>query len=307
MGAGVLGYVVVALAVRQLSLDLSAARILAIRAAGGLLIALLLAARVKDILADLRSITWKDHLLRSALHAAASLALVWSVSNIPVALVATIDFTGPLFAVAIGIGLAGIWPHRRTWAGLALIAAGAAALILLHRQSIGPGLLVPFAAVAVVTRTNMMLGDLSRKHLTVTILLVMNAAQLVIYLALIALEPALPSFGSDRSRATVAPAGPVAFAVAALAIAASGYVTQMSISNATRYGTAVQVSALDTLRIPALAAAGALLLSEPVDNALLLSGSFVMAGAILVAILDRERTPPSQPDDAIEPDGGAAR
>jgi drug/metabolite transporter (DMT)-like permease len=290
MVTGILGYIVVALAVRQLKPDLSLTQILAIRSIGGLIIAGGLAAVNPKVIADLRTIRIRDHGLRSLLHAVGSIAIVWSLAHLPLALVASIDFTGPLFAAAIGILALRTWPRNGTWAGLGLIFIGAATLIALHAGHIGPAIVVPFIGVVVLTTTNMMLGSLSSKHRTVTILLVMNAIQLPIYLALATIPDLLAMIPTPAQLpSTLLPINRTTFTIAVIATAVSGYMTQMSLSHATRHGTPVQVSAMDTLRIPALAITGALLFSESISQSLAAPGLVIMAGAVITAIYGKSR------------------
>jgi drug/metabolite transporter (DMT)-like permease len=135
-----------------------------------------------------------------------------------------------------------------------------------------------------------MLGTLSRRQSTRSVLFLMNAAQLVIFstLSMIGTERLqLPP--SSLSTAALFAHGTAVFAFAIVLMAVSGYMTQASLSQATRHGTAVQISALDTLRIPALACAGALLFGEPLEQAVIIPGAVIMCGAILTAYLDRTR------------------
>lgn len=290
MAGNIVAYLLLALAIRQLRLDLSFPAILAIRSAGGLAIGMALGCRDRSLFREVRHSHLPLHVCRSALHAAGSLAVVWSVANLPLGLVASIDFSGPLFAAAIGIAALRVWPSRSAWVGLALIFGGALMIILQYDNVIGLAIIIPFIGVAILTSTNILLAILSRRQSTRSILFLMNATQLVIFLflSLVGADNLdLPS--ASLGGAAALPHGSLTLAVAIVAMAASGYMTQASLSQATRHGTVVQVSALDTLRIPALALAGSLILGEPLNPGLVVPATVIMSGAILTAFLDRSR------------------
>lgn len=290
MAGNIVAYLLLALAIRQLKLDLSFPEILAIRSAGGLAIGLALGCRDPTLFREVWRSRLLPHVGRSALHAAGSLAVVWSVANLPLGLVASIDFSGPLFAAAIGIIIFGVWPARYAWIGLALIFGGAAMIILQYETVIGLAIIIPFIGVGVLTSTNVLLAILTRRQSTRSILFLMNATQLVIFLALSLIgaeQLHLPS--PSLANAAALPHGALTLALAIVAMAASGYMTQASLSQATRHGTVVQVSALDTLRIPALAVAGALILGEPLNPGLVVPALVIMIGAVVTAVLDRSK------------------
>jgi len=290
MAGNIVAYFLLAVAIRQLRLDLSYPEILAVRSAGGLAIGLVLGWRDPTLFREVWHSRLPLHLGRSALHAAGSIAVVWSLANLPLGLVASIDFSGPLFAAAIGAVAFRLRPAGLAWIGLALIFAGAALIVFQYKDIIGLGIIIPFAGISILTCTNVMLGILSQRQSTRSVLFLMNATQLVIFSTLSMIGTdflKLPT--SSLSSAALFTHGTATFMFAIVAMAVSGYMTQASLSQATRHGTVVQVSALDTLRIPALAVAGALLFGEPLDQAFIIPSTVIMCGAILTAYLDRPR------------------
>ncbi|KRE21954.1 hypothetical protein ASE66_26220 [Bosea sp. Root483D1] len=290
MAGNVFAYFLLAVAIRQLKLDLSYPEILAIRSAGGLAIGLVLGWHDRTLFREVWRSRLPLHLTRSALHAVGAIAVVWSVANLPLGLVASIEFSGPLFAAAIGVFAFRLRPARFAWIGLSLIFAGAAAIVFQYKDVMGLAIIIPFAGVGILTCTNIMLGTLSQRQSTHSILLLMNAAQLVIFLALSILgTDALQLPSSSIATTTLFTHGTATFMFAIVLMAVSGYMTQASLSQATRHGTAVQVSALDTLRIPALAVAGALLFGETLEQAFVIPSTVIMCGAILVTYLDRAK------------------
>jgi drug/metabolite transporter (DMT)-like permease len=284
MAGNVFAYFLLAVAIRQLKLDLSYPEILAIRSAGGLAIGLVLAWRDHTLFREVWRSRLPLHLARSALHAAGAIAVVWSVANLPLGLVASIEFSGPLFAATIGFFVFQLRPARSAWIGLSLIFAGAAAIVFQYKEIMGLAIIIPFVGVGLLTSTNIMLGTLSQRQSTHSILFLMNVIQLVIFLILSMLGSEmlkLPS--SSITTTTLFAHGTATFAFAIVLMAISGYMTQASLSQATRHGTAVQVSALDTLRIPALAVAGAVLFGESLEMALVIPSIIIMIGAIITA------------------------
>lgn len=290
MAGNVFAYFLLAVAIRQLKLDLSYPEILAIRSAGGLAIGLVLGWRDRKLFREVWRSRLPLHLARSALHAVGAIAVVWSVANLPLGLVASIEFSGPLFAAAIGIFAIRLRPAGFAWIGLGLIFAGTAAIVFQYKDVLGLTIIIPFAGVGILTCTNIMLATLSQRQSTHSILFLMNAIQLIVFSTLSFLgTETLHLPPSSISTTALFTHGTVTFTFAIVLMAVSGYMTQASLSQATRHGTVVQVSALDTLRIPALAIAGALLLGEPLKQDLVIPSIIIMCGAILAAYLDKTK------------------
>ena len=290
MAGNIVAYFLLAVAIRQLKLDLSYPAILAIRSAGGLAIGLVLGWRDRKLFHEIRRSRLPLHLARSALHAVGAIAVVWSVANLPLGLVASIEFSGPLFAAAIGFLAFRLRPAGYAWIGLSLIFAGAAAIVFQYKSVMGLAIIIPFAGVCILTCTNIMLAVLSQRQSTHSILFLMNATQLIIFLALSAVGVEVLRLPPPAMATTTLFAhGTATFIFAIVLMAVSGYMTQASLSQATRHGTVVQVSALDTLRIPALAIAGALLFAEPLEPSFVIPSTVIMCGAILAAYLDRTK------------------
>lgn len=290
MAGNVFAYFLLAVAIRQLKLDLSYPEILAIRSAGGLAIGLVLGWHDRRLFREVWRSPLQLHLARSALHALGAITVVWSVANLPLGLVASIEFSGPLFAAALGAIAFGTRPARYAWVGLGLIFVGAAAIVNQYMDVVGLTIIIPFFGIAILTCTNIMLGLLSERQSTHSILLIMNMIQLVIFVTLSLLGAdtlRLPS--SSLTTTALFTHGTATLLLAVVLMALSGYMTQASLSQATRHGTAVQVAALDTLRIPALAVAGALLFGEPFDQNLAIPSAIIMCGAILTTYLDRSK------------------
>lgn len=274
MLAAIAGYVTFAVCVRLLRDVFSIFEIAAMRSVGALLFCGILFARSPLIPADLRTIDLKFHVMRSVLQAAGTLAIVGSIALVPLGLVSALEFTGPIFAAIFVFALSRAVPSPIGWMGLAAIVAGAGALIGQYLGGIGPAILLPLLGTATLTMTNMMLARLAARHRTTTIMLVMAALQLPIYLLGALLWQGGLSFG---------PITPM-HALAILGIAITGFSTQMALANATRYGTDLQVSALDVLRIPAVVVVAYLVFAERLSFGANLQIGSIMLGVCLLAL-----------------------
>jgi len=273
------GYIIFAVSIRYLRQDFTIFEICTFRSIGGLMFSSILALRQPDVAHELGMIRPGFHAARSALLIIGTLAIVWSITAVPLGVVSALEFTGPLYAAGITFLLSHAVPSRYSSAGLATIAAAACVLCWWHATSIGVALLMPVFATVVLTCTNMMMSRLAARHKTVTILFVMNMMQLPVYLVM-AVATGLSGFDSLSSPAT---------ALAVAGIASSGIITQSALANATRCGTDLQVSALDTLRIPAVATAAYLIFAETLDPVTISAIALIMAGVIAVTYGARRR------------------
>ncbi|MCU0817735.1 MAG: DMT family transporter [Beijerinckiaceae bacterium] len=267
------GYLIFAGSVRSLREELSLFELVALRALGGLLFCMLVVSQKPALISDLRSINLPVHALRSLLHALGTLAIVGSILMVPLGIVSALEFTGPIFAAGFVLLFYRLGPSWFSALGLAAIAAGAFALLSRHFEHLGPAVLLPLLGTVILTGTNMMLARLAARHRTTTILLVMSAIQLPLYAICI------PLFGTGSASHEIG----LWQAFAILGVIASGIITQTALANASRHGTDVQLSALDTLRIPAVAIMAYLVFSEMLDATTLVLMGVIMCGAAIVA------------------------
>jgi drug/metabolite transporter (DMT)-like permease len=277
-------YVAIALSIRHLSGSFTIIEIAILRSCGSLLIATLLVLRGaadQPLFGDTRL---RDDIARSLLHMVGSLALIWSVANLPLALVTTIEFSGPLFAALIVFVATRRPPERLPALGLGVVAAGI--LLLLGQLDVArsPGLLVAVGAVAALTSTNIMLAKLAARRTTITIILLMHLIQLPIYLVLAALVPTQWLGGPRPDIATLDAMGLLLIAAATLALVIGGFMTQAALANASRHGSALQLCAADVLRVPLITLAAFLALGEVPLQAMLLPGLLVICGALVSSL-----------------------
>lgn len=286
VAAHLLAYAAVAIAIRYLSRHIQIIEIAAIRSAGSLIIAGAILRFAKPSSKSTAPQIGED-LVRSLLHLVGSLALIWSVAHLPLAYVATIEFTGPLFAAFAGWLIGRKLPGRTGAVGLAIIAGGC--VMLLQRQGVANDihLMMPVLAVMLLTTTNLMLARLARTRRVASIIFVMHAIQLPVYLALLIwLSP-------DWGEALIAKAAAwssvewIAILLCVLVLSLAGFVTQAALANASRHGTPLQLCAADIIRLPMIALVGLVVFRESIEVSLIVPGLIVLAGSVIAALPSR--------------------
>ncbi len=281
MLAHFLAYIAVAVSIRYLSYYFSIVAIAAIRWAGSLGIAGAFVFRNEHTRLQLAGLRPRDHIQRSLIHLLGSLALIWSVANLQLGFIATVEFSGPLFAALIGIVVASQIPGAVAGVGLSFIAIGSAYLLLLQGLSQDARLLIPVGAVALLTVTNLMLARLAETKSVTLIVFIMHSVQLPIYLGILLINP---DFMRISNTASSADSVEFYIFLAALILIAAGFVTQIALANASRFGTTLQLCAADTLRVPFLTIVGYMVFGEILDSALLLPGLLVVSGAVIASL-----------------------
>jgi len=278
-------YIAVALSIRHLSGFFNVVEIVTIRSVGSLLVAGAVLANSGISASSKFSVR---EVIRSALHIVGSLAFVWSLVNIPVALVSTIEFIGPIFAALVSMVVfkqkLDIYPRI----GLSLIFIGVVITLGLYetngRQDI---LLVAVTAVFILTVTNLMLVDIAKTQSSSSIIFKMHLVQLPVYVFLLTFAypdwvQSVPDVSQNATFSTW-----IGIAIASFALIAAGYVTQASLASASRYGSPLQLCAADVLRLPMMAGVGYLVFSETIGLTLLLPGLLIMIGSIMMSLPSR--------------------
>ena len=272
------GYVLFAVCVRLLRDVFSIFEIAAFRSIGAILFCSCFVIAKADILDDLKSISLRFHFGRSILQAAGTLAIVGSIAIVPLGLVSALEFTGPIFAAIFVFILTRRLPDRVSWIGLGAIFLGSSALVAHYVGGVGLAMLLPIAGTALLTMTNMMLARLAARHRVTTIMLAMAVFQLPIFL--------LGAYWWGRGFHPEMLGLVNVFAI--LGVATTGFATQMALANATRHGTDLQVSALDVLRIPAVATVAYAFFAEQLTLQANLQILLIMAGVFILTL--RRRT-----------------
>lgn len=285
MSAYLASYLAIALSIRLLSGYLTVIEIGLLRSVGSLAIAssVIWAGSAEQRRAILPS-NLREDVIRSVLHLVGSLALIWSLAHLPLALVTTIEFTGPLFAGVLLFLALRRRPGIGATVGLAVLATGIGLLVFRLDAVPNRDLTIAIAAVAVLTTTNLMLARLAAQRSTLSIVLLMHAIQLPLYLLLWFFVPEQWSPPPQPYRLAFALPELAVIGGAVLALIVGGFVSQAALANASRYASPLQLCSADTLRVPLITLAAYLMLAELPPAELLLPGLWVLCGVVITSL-----------------------
>jgi drug/metabolite transporter (DMT)-like permease len=285
MSAYLASYLAIALSIRLLAGYLTVIEIGLLRSVGSLAIAgsAVWAGSAEQRRAILPS-KLREDVARSVLHLAGSLALIWSLAHLPLVLVTTIEFTGPLFAAVLLFLALRRRPGTGAMVGLAVLATGIVLLVFRLDAVPNRDLAIAIAAVAVLTTTNLMLARLAAQRSTLSIVLMMHAIQLPLYLLLWFFIPEQWSPPPQPYRLAFALPELAVIGGAVLALIVGGFVSQAALANASRHASPLQLCSADTLRVPLITLAAYLLLAELPPVELLLPGLWVLCGVVIISL-----------------------
>ncbi|SDF34416.1 hypothetical protein [Bosea robiniae] len=237
----------------------------------------------------------REDIARSILHLVGSLALIWSLAHLPLALVTTIEFTGPLFAGVLLFLVLRRRPGTGATVGLAVLATGIGLLVFRLDAVPNRDLAIAIGAVAALTSTNLMLARLAAQRSTLSIVLLMHTIQLPLYLLLWFFVPEQWSPPPQPYRLAFALPELAVIGGAVLALIVGGFVSQAALANASRHATPLQLCSGDTLRVPLITLAAYLLLAELPPAELLLPGLWVLCGVVITSL-------PAAPGSKLRPE-----
>ncbi|RYE33625.1 MAG: hypothetical protein EOP23_07630 [Hyphomicrobiales bacterium] len=285
MSAYLASYLAIALSIRLLAGYLTVIEIGLLRSVGSLAIA---AAAVWAGAAEQRRNVLppklREDVVRSVLHLVGSLALIWSLSHLPLALVTTIEFSGPLFAAVLLFLVLRRRPGVGPAFGLSVLATGIGLLIFRLDAVPNRDFAIAIGAVAILTTTNLMLARLAAQRSTLSIVLLMHAIQLPLYLLLWFFVPEQWSPPSQPYRLAFDLPELAVIGGAVLALIVGGFVSQAALANASRHASPLQLCSADTLRVPLITFAAYLLLAELPPTEILLPGLWVLCGVVITSL-----------------------
>jgi len=287
MSAYLASYLAIALSIRLLAGYLTIIEIGLLRSIGSLAIASSIvwasgAGRLRSFLPT----RLRDDIIRSVLHLVGSLALIWSLSHLPLTLVTTIVLHAG-FVHLVG-NMLFLTLRRRPGAvpalGLALLAIGIGLLLLKLNAVPNSDIAIAVGAVAVLTTTNLMLAGLAMHRSTLSIVVLMHAIQLPLYLLLWFAVPEQWSPPPQPYRLAFPAPELAVIGGAVLALIVGGFVSQAALANASRHATPLQLCSADTLRVPLITLAAYLVLAELPPMDLLLPGLVVLCGVVVASL-----------------------
>ena len=251
MSAYLASYLAIAVSIRLLSGYLTVIEIGLLRSVGSLAIAgAAVWAGEPEQRRNVLPPKLREDVARSVLHLLGSLALIWSLAHLPLALVTTIEFSGPLFAAVLLFLVLRRRPGTGATVGLAVLATGIGLLVFQLNAVPNRDLAIAIGAVAVLTTTNLMLARLAAQRSTLSIVLLMHAIQLPLYLLLWLFVPEQWSPPSQPYRLAFALPELAVIGGAVLALIVGGFVSQAALANASRHASPLQLCSADTLRVP---------------------------------------------------------
>ena len=264
MTGTLLSFTVIAISVRALAGALTVFEMMTVRSTFGLVVLLYFMVARPVLRHDLSLRRLRLHALRNALHFASQIGWTIAVTLLPLATVFALEFTMPAWVALFAVLALG---ERMTAVRAGSLVICFVGVLIIVRPGLGG--FQPAALIALATALAFALVAICTKKLvtsesTFAILFWMNLMQLPMNFA-----------GSDPLFVTrlewwMAP--PL------LGIGVAGLSTHFCLTNAFRHGDASAVIPLDFLRVPFIAAVGALFYAEPLDGLVFAGGGLILAG-----------------------------
>lgn len=224
------------------------------------------------------------HLARSGVHFAGQNLWFLAIGVLPLAQVLAIEFTMPVWVLLLAPLVLG---ERITRTGVIVTALGLAGVLIVTRpglQAVGTGHLAAAGAAIGFALSAMFTRRLTRSESVLSVLLWMHVIQAVL---------ALVCAGAD-GRILLPQAGT---ALPLFLLGLGGLVAHGCLTAALSLAPAAQVIPVDFLRLPLMAAVGALLYAEPLDPFVLAGGAVILLANWLNLRAPRPaEAPPPRPE-----------
>lgn len=261
MSGTVLSFCAMAIAARQLLLQLGVFEILFFRTGVALLIVLAFALRTGIQTLKTRRIGL--HLWRNGVHLGGQASWVYAIGLLPLATVFAIEFTSPIWVAVLAVLFLG---ERMNRGRLVMLALGLAGVLVILRP--GLGVFQPAALVMLFGSFCFSLQFIGTKKLSSTesplaVLFWMSAIQTPVCLA-----AALPGW--------VAPGLPDLPWIAGIGV--GSFTAHYCMMRAMKLADAMIVVPVDYFRLPLIAVVGAVFYAEPFDPMVFLGAGLIVAG-----------------------------
>lgn len=260
---------VIAIAGREATRELSVFQVMLLRSAIGLLLIIPLV-RAAGGLAALRTQRLRDHALRNIVHYAAQYGWFAALTMIPLAQVVAIEFTMPIWTVLLAAIFLG---ERITAAKMVAVVLGLVGVTLIVRPGgaggmggIALGQFVALAAALGFAVSVVMVKSLTRSDGAIVIIFWMLVLQ-----SLIGLIPAIATWRWPS---------PAAWGWV-LVVAFCGTYSHYCMARALAHADATVVVPMDFLRVPLTALAGWLIYAERLDLLTVLGAALILGGNLL--------------------------
>jgi len=216
------------------------------------------------------------HLVRNLLHFCGQFAWVYAIAFLPLATVFAIEFTMPVWTAVLAVLLL----HERLNAGrVAMLVLGIAGILIILRPGfafIHPAALVMLGGSLAFASTMITTKSLSSTDAPIVVLFYMSVIQLPL-----GLLPALPHWVTPTAADLPWIAG----------VGVAGYTAHYCMTRAFRLADATLVVPIDFLRLPLIAAVGAVFYNEPVQLVTMLGATVMFVGIYLSVSRESRRRP----------------
>lgn len=272
MVGALFSFLSMAIAGRELSVELNTFQILFFRSVVGLLI--IVAVLTHAGWSKARAGNWKLHLVRNSVHYVGQFGWFFAISMIPLAQVFAIEFTVPIWTAVLAPFLLA---ERLTAVRALVIAIGFAGILIILRPGMVP--LELGAASALMAAVGYALSHTLTKRITRTdtplaVIFYMTLMQLPMGAIPSVLDWTTPSLGML----------PWLVIVGATALSA-----HYCMARAFAHADAMVVVPMDFLRLPLVAMIGLMFYAEPLDP-WALAGAAVICGAIFLNIMSERKS-----------------
>ncbi|MEL6575713.1 MAG: DMT family transporter [Pseudomonadota bacterium] len=266
MVGAIASFATMAVAGRELAAELDTFEIMAYRSALGLPVIVLLMA-MGEGLGRVRTGLGREHAVRNVIHFSAQNAWFYGIATIPLAQLVALEFTNPIWVVCLAPLLLG---ERMTRGAVLAALIGFVGILIVARPGLEPlglghaaGL---FAAVGFAL-TNIFTKRLSREDSALCILFWMTLSQAV--MGVLCALPGGIAWPSDALMPWV------------LLVGVCGLTAHFSLTRALFAAPASVVAPMEFMRLPVVAAAGALLYGEPLEVAVFIGAAVILAGNLI--------------------------
>ncbi|MEM9765266.1 MAG: DMT family transporter [Pseudomonadota bacterium] len=266
MVGAIASFATMAVAGRELAAELDTFEIMAYRSALGLPVIVALLA-MGEGLGRIRTNLWREHAVRNVIHFSAQNAWFYGIATIPLAQLVALEFTNPIWVVCLAPLLLG---ERMTRGAVLAALIGFVGILIVARPGLEPlgighaaGL---FAAVGFAL-TNIFTKRLSREDSALCILFWMTLSQAV--MGVLCALPGGIAWPSDSLIPWV------------LLVGLCGLTAHFSLTRALFAAPASVVGPMEFMRLPVVAAAGALLYGEPLEVAVFIGAAVILAGNLI--------------------------
>jgi drug/metabolite transporter (DMT)-like permease len=265
MGA-VVSFSMMAVCIRELADTLSVYQILFLRSAVGLPLIVAVAAVSGRGLRQLRTAQLKLQFVRNIVHIIGQGLWIYAITVLSLAMVFAVEFTTPLWSVLMASVLLGEPTNRAQRIGLALGLVGTLIIVRPSPAGISWAVVIMLAAALCYAGAHLGTRVLTRTDASVSVPFWMCVIQSPIGLVL-----------------AVTDWRPILLADVPLivGVAACGLFAHHSLTSAFRNAPVARVIPFDYLRLPLIAAVGALFYAEPLDPFVFAGAAVVLAGVLI--------------------------